>query len=197
VHADKLARQCGQHTWIGHDVSEDQEIGVAKRLVCEISGHGGYLRPRRQRWLNSRRRVLAVVQSHVRPAVDLPNPIILHAPGTSCSSPSLLGVRQLPLLDVGAGGIFDGRVGVGAHRGRLYFLAAAIAEPRHPIGPPGAVVFGGVLKPLVRPIGFLRRLVGPEAAFFSGRRVDDASDMAAGGKDKAGVGVGATVNLSR
>jgi hypothetical protein len=118
-------------------------------------------------------------------------------PRTSCSGPRLLGVRQLPLLDVGARGIFDGWVGVGAHRGWLYFLAAAIAEPRHPIGPPGAVVFGGVLKPLIRLISFLRSLVGPKGALFSGRRVDNASDMAAGAKDKAGVGVGETLDLPR
>src|SRR3712207_3681104 len=57
--------------------------------------------------------------------------------------------RRLPLLDVGAGGVFYGRVLLAADVGRVDLLAGAGLEPALPVLPPGALVLGGGRTPLL------------------------------------------------
>src|SRR5215207_7706997 len=53
----------------------------------------------------------------------------------------------LLLLDVGAGGVLDGRVLLAADARRVHLFAGAGLEPVGPVLPPGALVLGGVLPP--------------------------------------------------
>src|SRR5215210_3715480 len=122
--------------------------------------------------------------------------ILMHKTWTSRSAtphPNLL------LLDVGAGGLLYGRVLLAAYARRLHLLAGAGLEPVRPVLPPGALVFGSVLPPLLGGPGLagVAALVDPVSALALGGRVDHARDVAAIGKGEAGLGVGELPDLPR
>src|SRR5215207_8076795 len=104
--------------------------------------------------------------------------------------PSLL--CRLSLLNVGARGVLYGRVLHAADARRVHLLAGAWLEPVGPILPPGALVLGGVLQPLLGCLRFsgVAALVDPVSALAPGGRVDHARYMTAVGEGEAGRRVG-------
>src|SRR5918997_584305 len=107
--------------------------------------------------------------------------------------------RRLPLLDVGAGGVFYGRVLLAADVGRVDLLAGAGLEPALPAPPPGPLVLGAILPPLFGCAGLagVAALVDPVPALALGGRVDHAGYVAAVGQREAGLGAGELPDLPR
>src|SRR5690349_17583763 len=73
------------------------------------------------------------------------------------------------------------------HAGWSSLFAGAWLQPIYPVGPPGALVVFGALKPLV---GALRPLVVRPIAFGLAGRIDDAGNMAAATQGKACLAAG-------
>src|SRR5918997_2648739 len=107
--------------------------------------------------------------------------------------------RRLPLLEVGAGGVFYGRVLLAADVRRVTLLAGGWLEPALPVPPPGALVLGGVLPPLFGGAGLagVAALVDPVPALALRGRVDHAGYVAAVGEGEAGLGAGELPDLPR